>query len=362
MRVQRIDAVELSAPVEHPNGWIDADAVIARTGVLEYLLADGTRRVEYRPPEEHTDEMLASFDLVPVTNRHPPSGWLTASNTTQYQVGVVGAPRVDGQMVRAKVRLLSSSAVIAAKAGRTQLSCGYTCELDPSPGIAPDGTRYDAVQRRVSGNHVALVDVGRAGPDVRLRVDSLDLDVLADAVDESASVVTVCESQSPPAKDVSNMKVTIDGIDFDLPEPAAQAVEKMKGKLSEAEQKTHAETAKADAARVEVESLKAKLDALPKELESSMRARAALEQEVVVVLPDAKLDGLTDTDVKRLYSERVLGVDMTGKADAYVDAMFDVARTRKTTPVTAPVSAVGDSIHDAAARFAEASRKAYLPK
>lgn len=48
---------------------------------------------------------------------------------------------------------------------QTQLSCAYRYELDMTPGEYR-GQKYDGRMFNLQGNHVALVDEGRAGPDV----------------------------------------------------------------------------------------------------------------------------------------------------------------------------------------------------
>jgi len=48
---------------------------------------------------------------------------------------------------------------------QAELSSAYRYTPDMTPGVY-EGTEYDGVMRNIVGNHVALVDVGRAGPDV----------------------------------------------------------------------------------------------------------------------------------------------------------------------------------------------------
>lgn len=48
---------------------------------------------------------------------------------------------------------------------RREISCAYHYRADMTPGTY-EGTPYDGVMRDIRGNHVALVAVGRAGPDV----------------------------------------------------------------------------------------------------------------------------------------------------------------------------------------------------
>jgi len=46
-----------------------------------------------------------------------------------------------------------------------EISCGYHYVPDMTPGVF-NGEKYDGVMREIRGNHVAIVDEGRAGPDV----------------------------------------------------------------------------------------------------------------------------------------------------------------------------------------------------
>jgi hypothetical protein len=80
----------------------------------------------------------------------------------------------DG-FVHGTVTLTDREAIEAVKRrDAVELSVGYRCEYDPTPGTAPDGTRYDGVQRNISGNHLAVTGKGRAGSEVCLHFDSAD--------------------------------------------------------------------------------------------------------------------------------------------------------------------------------------------
>lgn len=47
-----------------------------------------------------------------------------------------------------------------------ELSCGYHYVPDMTPGTSPEGVRYDGRMTQIVCNHIALVEAGRAGPDV----------------------------------------------------------------------------------------------------------------------------------------------------------------------------------------------------
>ena len=153
-----------------------APARIARVGIYDYRLGDGTLRRELRLPEDvfHADS-LDSFALVPVTMGHPSTvDGVTADNAHTLSVGHLGdSVRRDGDFVGANMLLSDPSAIAAVEAGRTQVSAGYYCDCDETPGEW-QGQKYDAVQRNIRGNHIAIVDQGRAGPEVRIQLDAAD--------------------------------------------------------------------------------------------------------------------------------------------------------------------------------------------
>ncbi len=175
----RFDRSSLSGNwVETPEGFLRIRATFSRSGCQTYTNPDGSKRVEYRPPEEVSRrDSLLSMGGLPVTLEHPPQ-LLTPDTVRQHTRGYSGTQveYTDG-FVHGVVTLTDREAINAVRRGdATELSNGYRCEYDPTPGVAPDGTRYDGVQRKISGNHHAVTGKGRAGSEVRLHFDSADAD------------------------------------------------------------------------------------------------------------------------------------------------------------------------------------------
>jgi hypothetical protein len=110
--------------------------------VLTYTNADGSKRREYRAPEEvFSPESLASLAGAPVTNLHPPEGRVDASNAFR-SAGAVATPAAkakDGIHVEADLALLAPDLIEAVEDGRTDVSCGYDCRVDHAPGVSPEG-------------------------------------------------------------------------------------------------------------------------------------------------------------------------------------------------------------------------------
>ncbi len=216
------------APYRTDDGMLLASATFARDGVLEYRRPDGSVRRELRMPETNQDpETLHSFGLAPVGIEHPP-GLVTKDNAGNYRKGIslqnvryTGSGK--GGFVRGEVALFDSEAIALAESGeKVQLSAGYTCDVDDTPGEWR-GQRYDAVQRNVRVNHIALTTRGRAGPDVCLHLDSLDdpdvaFQVTADAADPPESI------DSPSLKK-RMATFHLDGVEYsDIPEVFAAAI------------------------------------------------------------------------------------------------------------------------------------------
>jgi hypothetical protein len=214
--------------VETPDGFLHIRATFARTGCQTYSNPDGSKRVEFRPESEVArQDSLLSLGGLPVTLEHPPQ-LLTPDTARQYQRGASGTHvNYDNGFVHGTVVLTDREAIEAVKRGdATELSVGYRCEYDATPGVAPDGTRYDGVQRAISGNHHAITRKARAGSEVRLHFDSADGDdqpivaVSADLIPsfEDSSMAT----SSQPATDRTDMKT-----------PAGKADAKAKAKAEE---------------------------------------------------------------------------------------------------------------------------------
>jgi hypothetical protein len=179
-RVLRIDAVTVHRQdlVWTPEQFLLCDALYARTGNQEYDDGRGGTIIEYRPDGEvFADESLASYELRPLTDLHPPRN-VTTDTARMLARGAVAAGRrhadgvhVSGRLAVWDAGLIKKFVDAFARGDAMQLSAGYELDLDRTPGFAPDGRRYDAVQRNIRINHVAAVPLGRAGT-ARVLADS----------------------------------------------------------------------------------------------------------------------------------------------------------------------------------------------
>lgn len=174
-----IDSLTLDAPKPTKDGYLAVRARAARTGVYEYSgreidpdNAHGLRdkAVVHVLRDEQTvfDEAAArSFIGKPVTDDHPTDA-VTAENWRDHARGMVMGAMRDGDYLAFDLLLTDAVAIAKVNAGKRELSNGYSADLKYGSFTAADGTLCEARQASISGNHVALVDAGRAGSECRI--------------------------------------------------------------------------------------------------------------------------------------------------------------------------------------------------
>lgn len=310
-RELRIDLGTLRPPTRRADGTLLVEGALTRTGVFVYRDAQGNERREYRPPDEvFRADALESFHLVPLTNDHP-AEMLTASNAKRYTVGAVGAPRRDGAHVVAPISVFDAETVAKVESGKQELSCGYSADIVDEPGVSPEGERYDAIQRGITGNHVAIVDVARAGREARIRMDGA-----------AVMVTPVREARADGGNLMDELKKALE----------QAAAEKARADKAEAER--DAEKARADKLEADRDAQKERADKAEKSrtdeaaaLPALVRARVDLETKAAPVLgADVKLDAMSDREIRVAVIKAVCDVEVPAdKSDEYVSARYDGA-------------------------------------
>ncbi len=165
---QRFDSIPLSDTYFTPEGYLIDNPILTRVGIFEYHNPDGTIRRELRLPEEvFAAESLASYKGKPVILTHE-AGLVDVENVQQEHIGTILSEGMqDGDNVRAQIVIHDAESL---DYGLRELSLGYTQTPDETPGVW-NGQPYDAIQRNIQINHLALVEKARAGEQARLNID-----------------------------------------------------------------------------------------------------------------------------------------------------------------------------------------------
>ncbi len=123
----------------------------------------------------HPDELkkaAATFNNIPLLNIHIPD--FPGDPPRESRVGVThSSAEFDGTYLTNGLSVWDNSAIAGIETEeQEELSSSYQYVADMTSGTTPSGEVYDGIMRDIVGNHVALVETGRAGSDV-LVADSL---------------------------------------------------------------------------------------------------------------------------------------------------------------------------------------------
>lgn len=341
MGIRRYDFQKLDGYEVTPQGFLRIPVYAARTGIQIYRDSKGREIRELRPPEEvFSEQTMGSLRSCPLTNDHP-SDMVTLDNAKELVCGMTAdiAERVEDQFLKTYVTVYDKKTVQDIKDGKVEVSMGYNVEMDWTPGEF-NGQKYDAIQRKIVHNHIALVHRARGGRQVRLRLDAKD----AILVDENQHTDTENGGHMP--------KIKLAGKEYDVAQELVDAFgehmkdfeEKKKVDAAEAA-KVKAETDKAAAeAKVttlttERDTLQAKVDSLEADkakgepkldtaaLEAAVKERRRIERVAAKVLDEEALKKTDEMSALELKKAVILADCKDAKLDAaseaYVNARFD---------------------------------------
>jgi hypothetical protein len=349
-----------------PEGFLQCSALLTRTGVFDYEDALGNTWGEFRDADEvFAQESLDSFRMVVVTDDHP-AGMVNVDNVKDVQVGHVGSDvHRDGDFVRASLTITDANVIRSIQDGKVELSCGYFAQVVQDAGVAPDGTPFTSRQEDIRGNHLALVDVGRAGPSCRLQLDSGDAITRED--------ITTMPNKKKNTSHTDEM-VIVGGEEFDVPAEVAVALSEMSDKI-EAQAielaKVSAPAAEEPVAEDEsdkdlvvsvdqeeppmkdpnkeenkamTDAMQAKIDSLEAKLEDSTNTQdARIDARVKLVTTCRKIlgedvitDGIAEIDLRKAVVIHVtpsMKAKLDGKSADYVQAAYEMALDTESTRV-----------------------------
>ena len=304
------------------DGYLVGNVACAKVGVQTYHGSEvgggsGLINVYRDESEVFALDSLASFVGKPVTNDHPPVE-VKASNWKQFAVGSIGEGVLrDGEHIKVPVTLMDAETIKAVQNGKREISMGYTAELEWVDGVTADGTAYQAKQKNIRINHLAIVDKGRAGATCRF----------GDALWGDTS-----PNNNTGEKPVATRTVMVDGLPIETTDNGAVAIEKLQQDKAAAEKslldaqalydsKIADKDAQLAAKDAEIDALKAK-QLTDAEIDAKVAARSELIATAKAI-HDADYTGKSDNEIK-MAALTAKGVDVKDKPQAYIDARFDI--------------------------------------
>ena len=277
------------------EGFIRGRAGITRTGVFVYDAAElgvgpsgKMVKVERTRETVFHDETIRSLTGAPITLGHPENGEdVTPENWRAHVVGnIVGTPQNIGDTkLEADVLVGDAKAIEALNKGIDEMSVGYKFNIIPAPAGA-------AVDYLTTGpltcNHAAVVELGRAGHEVRIydKGEETMTDAEMKALAEAAAAQAVAALNGNSSQDA-------------IAKAVADAMAPMATKLQEMQDK-QAAADKAAEDKAKETQLAATLDEAMAKGAEIERTRQEVWRDAEAFIPEAQRDTLRTADIKEI--------------------------------------------------------------
>lgn len=321
MRLQRFDKSLIQDYGETPEGYLTVTVPITRPGVFPYQRQDGTIQMEAKLPDEiFSDRTIRSARSKPVTDDHPNEP-VTLKNFSLYSKGLSHTDAtVKNLKLYVSMTITDEGLIQKVRDGKREISIGFLSDVVAEQG-SYNGETYQFVQRNLEINHIAIVDQGRAGPEVAIRKDSdawqienkggkseMPIYKIDEKEYEVDSAVKSFLDAQQARIDAANVKVK----DFDI----------LQGRF--------------DAQEVKLKNTEKELEDVKKEhvsadqLDARVQARVILISGAQAFLGDSfDFTGKTDREIKEAVIQNSKpDFKGDGKSDDYINAFYDASVER----------------------------------
>lgn len=318
------DTVEISTRSTTPEGFLDVQAIISRTGIQVYQAGElGIQDVDpaqqilvLRTADEvFKPESMNSFAKKPITVEHPHT-LLDSSNTRYHSVGMSGECIVkDKNTNKTTIRITDKDAIESIEAGKVHLSCGYQADIIMGDGNDPEFGTFNARQTNIRGNHIAIVERGRAGDTCKIQDKSIN--------DNSG---------------VEKMKRVFRDVSIEVTEQGNQAIDVLQTELTDSNKAlTDAQaTHKADIDKLTTDhkaatdklqgELDGAKDSIPdvKQLDKLVATRSGIVVIAKKIVKDYDPSDKTNSQIKQdVILHKFKDADLKDKSEDYIDGRFE---------------------------------------
>lgn len=312
--------------METPEGYLTVNVPITRPGVFPYQRQDGTVQMEAKLPDEiFSDRTIYSARSKPVTDEHPNEP-VTIDNHQQYSKGMSHTDsRVEDLKLYVSLTITDKDLIQKVYDGKREISIGFMSDVVAETG-AYNGQNYEYVQRNIEINHIAIVDQGRAGPEVAIRSDSdaWQIDEKGGNTEMAKIKIEGTEYEVDPAVKAHIENLTSSKDDKEEEEENPKDKKKKTDDLDVLQGRFDALEVKLQNTETELANEKAKRTSAD-ELDKKVEERVALINASQPILGDSfDFTGKSERQIKEaVISTAKAEFKGDGKSDDYINAFFD---------------------------------------
>ncbi|KQU22388.1 hypothetical protein ASG61_23065 [Bacillus sp. Leaf75] len=321
MRTQRFDKALIQDYAETYEGYLTVTVPITRPGVFPYQRQDGTIQMEAKLPDEiFSDHTINSARSKPVTDDHPNEP-VTLKNYSRYAKGLSHTDAVVRNFKLYVSMTITDEALIQKiRDGKREISIGFLSDVVAESG-SYNGESYEYVQRNLEINHIAIVNQGRAGPEVAIRNDS-----------DAWQIENEGGTNNMPT-------YKIDGKDYEVDSAVKSFLEAQQARLDTANLKAKdfdTLQGRYDALEVKYQNAEKDLKQAKEnnlsadELDAKVQSRVELISGATTFLGDSfDFKGKSEREIKEAVIQKAKpDFKGDGKSDDYIDAFFDATLGR----------------------------------
>jgi len=319
------------------EGYLTGKAIVTNIGVFTYRNPDGTLRRELRLPQEvfHPDS-LETLKMKPISNNHPDELVIDAENIKKHQVGFTGSEiYTDPYHLSIPITITDKQAIDDVNNGKRALSAGYSLMLENKPGVWM-GVPYDAIQRNIKYNHVAIVDKGRAGDAAKIRMDQAENIMYSIGWENDTALENKeKEDKTLNEENLQLKKITLDGVEYKAEADVVKAVMGLQKQVDSLKKeieglkttKTELETEKSKL-EADRDTYKDKAEQLEKDSADDTKIEERVQKRIRVLtaaeMASVSVDGKTEKDImKEVIIKKYPKAILDNRDDVYIEARFD---------------------------------------
>lgn len=332
LKAYRVDTFALPKVTKTPEGYLEGEVVASRTGIFNYYDADGKCRKELRHPDDVLKEdSLKTLKMIPVTDDHPQE-FVDANNASSLQKGFTGESyRTDeeGNIV-VRIKVTDSNLINKILSGKkAELSLGYSVSLKKDSGTYK-GKKYDYRQTDIVYNHLAVVEMGRAGRNARFRLDSKKACELAETRYNNDNLKSIEENMSDTDKKLDH-EVEVQKARFDA---LTNERDLLKHRLDTAEAKNKA----LESTLIQITEERDKLknlntdsvvdERVDEKTDVSLRAATILGDKFNAYCRHSTRE-IMEATLQHLDKENGVNIDYTKSSTDYIKGIFDRATNHR---------------------------------
>jgi hypothetical protein len=357
----QFDSLNRIKVYKQEDGSYKGIAYVTKTGVFEYVDANGKKIKQLRHPDDiYAIDSLNTLKMLPIIKYHTDK-LITPEIIKNYLVGYTGENiEIDGNRVSVSILINTDEGIKAIENdGLLGLSCGYELDREKNNGVY-ENISYDYRQRNIKYNHLALCKDPRLGNDLRINLDSYDCILTNDNIDYQNSLFNFKKGETMP-------KFKIDGIEYECPQEVINTYSKLNNdslaQITDLKNQLSTVTANYDSYKSKLEKTETEL---PTIINAAVNERVDLLSRAKIIF-DSKafeeIEKLSNIDIrKKVIIKYSPTINLDGKDNIYINACFDTVTTinKEEKNTSSNNQARGTNQGDSSGDIVETARKNYI--